>query len=358
MSKLLINEPPLQVLPTLATKIGLGKAIILQQVHYWCENPKIGVSCDEKKWIRNTAEDWQKDNFPFWSLKTVKRTIAALEEDGILLSRSDLNKSGYDRTKWYSINYEALENGTASKPDEPEPDDPIDPIWVDALGHNDPMERVIMTRSLSESTAETTKEATASRPAAQDELALAAPSDSPTSSPRTEKKSGTKKAKPTFIAPDANNYHREMFAALAALCKVDQSIKRGQLNAMAKTLLNAGYKPADLDKFSGWWYSQDFRGQQGKPPTIAIVGELILQAVQWVPWTPPVAQTKKSGYTIEALRSWHIQFHYEKWTDGFAATLGHHPYDQSAFDDWYKSQCVIPDEELDNWYSMREYANK
>ena len=35
MSKLLINEHPLQVLPSLATKIGLNEAIVLQQIHYW-----------------------------------------------------------------------------------------------------------------------------------------------------------------------------------------------------------------------------------------------------------------------------------------------------------------------------------
>ena len=39
-SKLLIDEPPLQVLPSLALKIGLNEAIILQQVHYWL-NPKL-----------------------------------------------------------------------------------------------------------------------------------------------------------------------------------------------------------------------------------------------------------------------------------------------------------------------------
>jgi hypothetical protein len=34
MSKLLIDEPPLQVLPTLAVRLGLEEAIFLQQLHY------------------------------------------------------------------------------------------------------------------------------------------------------------------------------------------------------------------------------------------------------------------------------------------------------------------------------------
>ena len=35
MSKLLINERPIMILPTLAVKIGLNESIMLQQVHYW-----------------------------------------------------------------------------------------------------------------------------------------------------------------------------------------------------------------------------------------------------------------------------------------------------------------------------------
>jgi len=34
MSNLLIQEVPLMVLPTLATKIGLNEAMFLQQLHY------------------------------------------------------------------------------------------------------------------------------------------------------------------------------------------------------------------------------------------------------------------------------------------------------------------------------------
>jgi len=34
-SSLLINESPLQVLPSLAVLVGLNEAIVLQQTHYW-----------------------------------------------------------------------------------------------------------------------------------------------------------------------------------------------------------------------------------------------------------------------------------------------------------------------------------
>ena len=35
MSKMIIDDRPLMVLPKLATAIGLNEAIVLQQIHYW-----------------------------------------------------------------------------------------------------------------------------------------------------------------------------------------------------------------------------------------------------------------------------------------------------------------------------------
>ena len=65
ISPLLINEPPLQVLPSLAQKIGLNEAIIVQQVHYWL-NPKFNKNYFEgRNWVWNTYEQWQQQ-FPFW----------------------------------------------------------------------------------------------------------------------------------------------------------------------------------------------------------------------------------------------------------------------------------------------------
>lgn len=40
MSKLLISESPLLVLPSLAETIGLNEAIVLQQIHFWTSKEK------------------------------------------------------------------------------------------------------------------------------------------------------------------------------------------------------------------------------------------------------------------------------------------------------------------------------
>lgn len=104
MSKLLINENPIMIQPTLVMKLGLNQAIIIQQVHYWLlKSPHIK---DGKRWIYNTYKDW-KQQFPFWSEKTIMRTFLALEKEGYVVS-ANYNRMKVDKTKWYSIDYDKL----------------------------------------------------------------------------------------------------------------------------------------------------------------------------------------------------------------------------------------------------------
>lgn len=72
MSKLLISEPPLQVIPSLAVEIGLNEAIALQQVFWMGERSDDG-------WVRNTVAAW-REIFPFWSKRTTERVLAKLRE--------------------------------------------------------------------------------------------------------------------------------------------------------------------------------------------------------------------------------------------------------------------------------------
>ena len=101
---LLVPESPLMVLPGLALVVGLNEAIILQQLHYWLR--KSAHFQDGRPWVYNTYEQWT-EQFPFWSVDTVKRAIKSLEERGIVLA-SNYNKHPMDRTKWYSIDYDRL----------------------------------------------------------------------------------------------------------------------------------------------------------------------------------------------------------------------------------------------------------
>lgn len=107
-SPLLINESPLQVLPSLAVALGnINEAIILQQIQYWLKNPKSGrLGDDGRKYIRDTVSEWNTQ-FPWLTERAIKTRLKSLKDKGIILT-ANLNKSKYDRTNWYSIDYDAL----------------------------------------------------------------------------------------------------------------------------------------------------------------------------------------------------------------------------------------------------------
>ena len=111
MSKLLINESPLQVLPTLAIRIGLNEAIFLQQLHYFLSLSK--HEKDGRRWIYNSSADWQAI-FPFWSAPTIRRVIASLEEQKLIITTTQYNQSGFDKRRWFAIDYSALETAEQS----------------------------------------------------------------------------------------------------------------------------------------------------------------------------------------------------------------------------------------------------
>lgn len=104
-SKLLINEPPLQVLPTLARVLDVNKAIILQQVQYWIATS--GHEINGELWIYNSYSEWSLQ-FPWLTPRGVRWHIKGLEKSGYLIA-GDFNKDPRDHTKWYRINYEKLE---------------------------------------------------------------------------------------------------------------------------------------------------------------------------------------------------------------------------------------------------------
>ena len=110
-SSLLIDEAPLLVFKSLATLVGLNESIVLQQVHYWLKlnekAKKENHHIDGRWWTYNTYENWQKENFPFWSVRTVRRVFSDLERRGLLISEAYHKPQG-DRTKWYTIDYDAL----------------------------------------------------------------------------------------------------------------------------------------------------------------------------------------------------------------------------------------------------------
>ena len=107
MSNLLLDDRPLVIQPKLAELLGdLDEAVILQQIHYWLEK-RLNIK-DGYSWVYNSMVEWNKQ-FPWLSLKTLKRKFKSLEDKGLLIT-GNYNKAKFDRTKWYRIDYDAFSN--------------------------------------------------------------------------------------------------------------------------------------------------------------------------------------------------------------------------------------------------------
>ena len=92
------------IIPSLAVKLGVREAVVLQQLHYWIV--KSTHIREKRKWVYNTYKDWH-EQLPFWSERSLRHTIYSLEKKGLLRSAM-FNKSRMDQTKWYTIDYEKL----------------------------------------------------------------------------------------------------------------------------------------------------------------------------------------------------------------------------------------------------------
>lgn len=121
--KLLIDENPLQLLPSLVKRVGMNGAVFLQQLHF-----RSLISKSEAEghiWVYKTYSEWTEE-FTFWSSNTIRRIIYDLEEKGYLISTGEYNKLKIDKTKWYRINYAKLTPDTfgSEQVDCPEPTPP------------------------------------------------------------------------------------------------------------------------------------------------------------------------------------------------------------------------------------------
>jgi len=103
-SSLLINEPPLQALPSLACLVGLDGAVILQQIHYWLQGSD--HEADGFIWVYNSYSQWG-EQFRWLKPEAIRKQIRALEAAGYLIS-GNFGKHKIDRTKWYRIDYDRL----------------------------------------------------------------------------------------------------------------------------------------------------------------------------------------------------------------------------------------------------------
>ena len=139
LSRRMLGEHPLLVVPvSLAMLTSLNEAIVLHQIHYWLElnEGKSSHLRKDRVWCRNTYQQWRDENFPFWSETTVKRTFEKLMERGLVI-KGRFNRMGYDRTGWYTIDYDALDRFVEEKIQSGQIDPSVRSNWPDGMGQND-----------------------------------------------------------------------------------------------------------------------------------------------------------------------------------------------------------------------------
>lgn len=110
-SILLIQESPMQFLPTLAMVTSEACALFAQQLQYWLQysrNVREG-----RRWVYNTLEEWSLQ-FPWWSVSKLRRVIATLQDVQVqgehfkVLLVDSFNQSPLDHRKWYTLDYDEL----------------------------------------------------------------------------------------------------------------------------------------------------------------------------------------------------------------------------------------------------------
>jgi hypothetical protein len=97
-----------------AEKYGVDKAILLQHIRFWTKQNKSKKGCerDGKVWMFQSAQDMAK-HYPYWSRQKISRMLRDMEAAGLIISGC-YNKTGYDQTKWYTLNLDCsnINNGS------------------------------------------------------------------------------------------------------------------------------------------------------------------------------------------------------------------------------------------------------
>ncbi|MDN4495122.1 hypothetical protein [Ureibacillus aquaedulcis] len=103
---LLINEPTVNLYPTLAVALGINEALILAKLDSLLETSS--VSKEGHIWCKHTYHQWHT-HFPFRCKKTIERAIRKLEKHGYIISITTFENGLMDKTKWYRIDYDKMQ---------------------------------------------------------------------------------------------------------------------------------------------------------------------------------------------------------------------------------------------------------
>lgn len=95
-----------------AERYDIYVAMVLSQINYWLqkytEKNDSKHNKDGRFWVYNSFESW-REQMPYMSISTIRRATKKLIDEGILL-KGNYNKSPIDKTSWYTIDYDKLDD--------------------------------------------------------------------------------------------------------------------------------------------------------------------------------------------------------------------------------------------------------
>lgn len=106
------GRPTLLLDPELAELVGLNDAIFLRQLHFRLKNQ--GIKKNGRVWFFHSLEQWQAE-LPFFSMSTIRRTIASLKKQELIVTAKHLYRKQGRHTLSYAIDYAELERKRLEK---------------------------------------------------------------------------------------------------------------------------------------------------------------------------------------------------------------------------------------------------
>lgn len=87
----------------IAEKHGMVCAVLLYNIYHWIEkNKETDINFhDGRYWTYDTTETLAK-HFPEMSKRTIQRAMKKLEDENLIV-KGNFNKSGFDKTTWYTL---------------------------------------------------------------------------------------------------------------------------------------------------------------------------------------------------------------------------------------------------------------
>jgi len=107
---LVLSDPhAMRINQDLAREIGFENSLVLLQLEFLIRTSSEANYKNDNWWTYQTLKKLRQEYFPWWSEKTISRILVDLQTKKFI-SVGNFNKTQFDRTQWFSLNPEGLQN--------------------------------------------------------------------------------------------------------------------------------------------------------------------------------------------------------------------------------------------------------